>query len=72
MQQFETGTLYTMRSICDHNCVWVYRVVSRTAKTVTLCTGNLHRVTTYNGVEQISPLGKYSMSPTLRADSVAS
>ena len=69
--KFEVGLVYTMRSICDYDCVWAYRVIKRTDKTVTLrgkdgkeksC-----RVKVWNNTECCKPLGSYSMAPTLCA-----
>ena len=34
MKKFEIGKTYSMRSICDHDCVWTYTVTARTAKTI--------------------------------------
>lgn len=36
MKTFEIGKIYSMRSACDHECTWLYRVVKRTPKTLTL------------------------------------
>ena len=74
MRKFEVGNRYSMRSVCDHNCVWSYDVVARTAKTVTLKdidTGKVIR-RVINAViskesELAFPLGHYSMAPVLRA-----
>ncbi len=79
---FTAGTIYTCRSICDHECVWNFLVFSRTAKRVTLVevkegTDLLHAerktvgVRVWNGVEQCKPFGTYSMCPVLNADRVA-
>lgn len=72
---FKVGSIYSMRSVCDYNCIWSYEVVSRTAKRVKLAEiGKLHTeiltrgLSVYEGVEQCSPLGSYSMSPILGAD----
>lgn len=79
MKQFEVGKKYSARSACDYECVWTFKVIKRTAATVTL-SGNF-----YNGVksktfrvnqkeaerwgyETILPLGRYSMAPCLSAD----
>lgn len=79
MKQFETGKTYTMRSACDHNCVWSYTVTARTAATVTLtddqgkvakCRIN-GQVSEWNKAETVYPLGRYSMAPTLSADRIA-
>lgn len=72
--KFETGKTYMMRSVCNYDCVWTAEVVKRTAKTVTLLmdgeTKNC-RVREYEGVEEVMPLGRYSMAPVLKADRVA-
>ena len=39
MTKFEIGKTYSMRSICDHDCVWTYTVTARTAKTITISDG---------------------------------
>ena len=78
MKQFEVNGLYSMRSICDQNCVWQYIVVARTACTVTLTTMEGHtpktikcrinkRASEYRGGETVYPLGQYSMAPALTA-----
>ena len=36
IQKFEVGKRYEMRSACDHDCVWRFKVISRTAMTVQL------------------------------------
>lgn len=40
MKTFEIGKIYSMRSACDHECVWLYRVAKRTPKTLTLETAD--------------------------------
>lgn len=74
MTKFEIGKAYTMTSICDHNCVWSYTVIARTASTVTLkdeygkvtkC--RISKVYSRNS-ETVLPLGNYSMCPMLRAE----
>lgn len=74
MKKFEIGQTYTMRSICDNNCVWSYTVTARTAQTITLTDGKELRkvrvskkVSEYCGAETVFPLGQYSMAPTLTA-----
>ena len=39
MRKFEVGKTYSMRSACDHNCVWTYTVTARTAQTITITDG---------------------------------
>jgi hypothetical protein len=72
--QFEVGKTYVMSWIGDSDLKTKYTVVSRTEKTVILKGHNERdskrfRCSFYRGVEQVSPSGKYSMSPILSADS---
>lgn len=78
MTTFTVGNKYSMRSVCDHNCVWEYTVIKRTSSTVTLqddkgkvitCRIN-KQYSTYRNAETVFPLGKHSMCPTLSADKV--
>lgn len=75
MKNFEIGKSYSMRSACDHNCVWTYTVTARTAQTITITDGKevkkcriSKKVSEYRGAETIYPLGQYSMCPILSAD----
>lgn len=71
--QFENGRAYSMSSPCDHNCIWTFLVVKRTAKTVTLMEvggrnrEKVCRVSNYDGAETVMLLGRYSMAPVLKA-----
>ena len=74
-KRFEIGKTYSMRSICDQDCVWTYTVIKRTASTVTLkdedgkvktCRISKLGLKIFNE-ESCQPLGNYSMAPTLRA-----
>lgn len=75
MKKFEIGKTYETRSICNHDCIFSYKVVKRTAKTVTIVddkgTTKTCRIneayTKARNTETILPLGKYSMCPTLSA-----
>lgn len=76
MKQFEVGKTYQMSSACDSDCIWTYRVISRTTKTVllqdvkTLDTRKCRISSKYSeqcDEEIVFPLGQYSMCPTLRA-----
>lgn len=76
MSKFEIGKNYSMRSACDHNCIWTYKVVDRTACTVTLLDVDTNKVkkcrisklySEWNKSETVLPLGNYSMAPTLSA-----
>lgn len=75
MTKFETGKTYTMRSACDHECVWAYTVTARTAATITLAdeAGKITKcriikaISEMDNRECVRPLGAYSMAPILRA-----
>ena len=78
MIKFEIGKTYKMRSACDHNCVWTYTVIARTAQTVTFTDGKEtikckinKQLSEYDGAETVFPLGRYSMAPTMRARNAA-
>ena len=71
MTKFETGKKYFTRSICDSDCIWTFEVIKRTAKRITIQNGSkvsIVGVNEYDGAELCYPLGRYSMSPILRAD----
>lgn len=74
MTKFEIGKTYSMRSICNQDCVWTYTVTARTAKTITISDGKKIRkcriikaASEYRNAETVYPLGQYSMSPALTA-----
>lgn len=74
MKKFEVGKSYSMRSACNHNCVWTYTVTERTAQTITISDGKVSKkcriskdVSEYRNAETVYPLGKYSMCPSLTA-----
>lgn len=74
MRKFEIGKNYTMRSVCDHNCIWSYKVTARTENTITVTDGKEikklrinNRLSNWNDAETVKPLGSYSMAPTLTA-----
>ena len=74
MKQFEPGKSYFCRSACDHDCVWYFHVVSRTAATITvLHDGDTMRLRIAKdsprwGYEYAMPFGRYSMAPSISAD----
>lgn len=77
MKQFEVGKRYEMRSVCDHDCVWRFTVISRTEKTVWLLEDAEVRpvmcrikkaISEYRNAESVMPFGSYSMAPILSAD----
>ena len=75
MKKFEIGKKYECRSVCDHNCVWGYEVIARTACVITLKDeyGKIKKCRIIKGLsemdntESLYPLGKYSMCPILHA-----
>lgn len=74
VKTFEVGKRYFMRSACNYEVVWVYTVISRTKKFVTLQDdkGRVRRrgVYVYRNEECANPLGSFSMAPVLAADNV--
>lgn len=70
--KFEVGQTYSTRSACDHECVFSFTVVKRTAKfmTVTDKFGKQTRcgVMNFDGVERAFPMGRYSMAPQISSD----
>ena len=69
--QFEIGKTYTYRFIGDSNLAGTVTVASRTAQTIVTPQGKRFRVSNFRGVEQVKPLGTYSMCPVCSADRVA-
>ena len=74
MKKFEIGKKYSMRSICDHECVWTYTAIVRTAQTTTMSDRKevkkcrvIKKISEYRNAETIYPLGQYSMAPSLVA-----
>ena len=70
MTKFEVGRVYSVRSICDYDCIFQFEVVKRTDKTVWLKSGGkvkARRVRDWDGAEACDPHGRYSMSPVLSA-----
>ena len=71
MTQFQIGHTYSTRSICDSECIFAFKILARTAKSVTI---NVHGKTVrrglsiYNDVEQFKPYGSYSMCAVIGAD----
>ncbi len=69
--KFTPGVTYETRSACDHNCIFRHKVLTRTAKTVTIDNVNggtvRRKISMWDGNETIFPLGRYSMAPILNA-----
>jgi hypothetical protein len=71
--KFEIGVSYFCRSACNYDCIWHFRIVRRTGKSVWIVddeTGKEVRkgVRVWDGVEKFEPFGRYSMSPVASAD----
>lgn len=74
MKKFEIGKTYTCRSVCDHNTVFEYTVITRTPKTMTL--RDRHGIESRRGIkpsycgtaESCKPEGTYSMCPVITAN----
>lgn len=80
MLKFEVGNIYACKSACDHNCIWYFRVVSRTKSTITILEDGeknpvVKRINKQLSetldAESVYPLGNYSMAPILSADKSA-
>lgn len=70
--QFKVGQTYTTRSICNYDCIYSFKVVKTSKSSVWFtgsCTKGVQRraVKSYDGKQYFSPLGTYSMSPTIFA-----
>jgi hypothetical protein len=68
--KFEVGKTYATRSICDHECIFSFVILARTAKQVTV---NVHDkvvkrgLSIVDGIEEFKPFGTYSMCAVIRA-----
>ena len=71
--QFIVGESYSRRSICDYDCIFCIKIVSRTEKTVTAedSFGKVRRykIQNYGNYEYIKA-GNYSMAGTWSAESI--
>lgn len=74
MRKFETGKSYTHGWIGDADLFTTWKVIKRTAQTITITTGKetktcriIKALSEMNGAECVFPFGQYSMAPTLRA-----
>lgn len=69
-KQFEVGKSYSVRSICDYDCIFSFS--KRSAQFVWLSNSSgkvvRRKVRVWDGVEACDPHGRYSMSPILTAD----
>jgi hypothetical protein len=68
---FEVGRTYTDRSSYDWDTIYSFKIVSRTAKQLTIEeSGETYKraIYIYDGVEYCKPHGTYSMCVVIRAD----
>ena len=69
---FEVGETYQDRSSCDWETIYSFKVIARTAKTITIEQHGRSRVRGVrigeDGVEHCNPHGSYSMAAVIRAD----
>lgn len=72
--KFEVGKTYFCRSVCDYDCIWTFKIVSRTEKTIKTECGKTLRInaklTAWDNAEALYPLGQYSMCPVLSANKI--
>jgi len=71
VKQFRIGHTYYDRSACDHECIFEFTILARTAKTVTIeQRGKISKrgLSVYDGIEQFKPFGTYSMCTIISAD----
>ncbi len=73
MKRFETGKEYYARSACQHDCIWTFKIISRTEKRMKI--EDEHGAVKTIGItaeaprqEIAFPLGKYSLCPVLTAE----
>ena len=70
MKTFKTNETYSARFIGDYDNVVSFKIIKRTAKTITAKVQNAEkvlRVKIIDGIETVKPFGNYSMSMTLKA-----
>ena len=73
IKTFSIGKEYFTRSICDSDCIFTTKILSRTAKTVTI-QDDFNKVPTkrkihiYDNAEAIYHIGKFSMCPVINAN----
>lgn len=71
MTKFIVGQSYATRSACDHDCIFAYEILGRTAKTVTIQVSDKivkRGISVWGDVEQFKPHGSYSMCAIISAD----
>jgi len=68
--KFNAGQTYSTRSVCNHDCVFSFTILRRTAKSIwTEVDGQVVRraIEVYQGEETFYPFGHYSMCAIIGA-----
>lgn len=71
LTRFEIGKTYACRSIGDHECVFSFKILARTAKQITTeVHGKIVKrgLSEWDNAETFKPFGTYSMCAIIRAD----
>ena len=71
MKTFKIGTTYSTRSICNHDCIFSFKILRRTAKSVWVnVDGKTVRraIEVWDNKETFYPFGKYSMAAIISAN----
>jgi hypothetical protein len=75
LNRFQVGRTYATRSICDYDCIFSFKILGRTAKTVTIQDPHTsdrrtvkRRLYVWEDNEQFKPHGNYSMAAIVGAD----
>ena len=70
MKRFKTGTTYSTRSICNHDCIFSFKILRRTAKSVWVKVDDetvRRAIEIWDNKETFYPFGKYSMASIISA-----
>ena len=72
MEKFKTGQTYSTSSICDSECIFSFKIIRRTEKSVWITGSQIKEPTrkgiyVYDNKESFKPFGTYSMCPIIRA-----
>jgi len=70
MRTFEVNKEYSARSICDYDCIFSFKILRRTAKSVWIKVNRQivrRQIEIYNDAETFYPFGHYSMAAIISA-----
>ena len=75
IKKFETNKTYYCSSVCDSECIWKYKIIKRTAKTITIqeigkSEISRRKINIWDNQETVMPMGNYSMAPSLKAERI--